>query len=245
MTKSRSIFRILAVLVAVRFPHHVASADLATEVEVEELYTGLGDITDIQSTPIPNDERLFVATRSGQIKIVDMFNGVLPTPFLDISSIITRGGERGLLGMAFHPNYNLNGYFFVHYSAESTGNSILTRYSVSTTDSSVANASSQLVIANIDQPYANHNGGQIQFGPSDGYLYMALGDGGSANDPALSGQNMTSYLGKLLRVDIDNMVATSLPLWNIPPSNPFASECKRRFTSHLGIRIAQPLEVLL
>ncbi len=156
--------------------------------------------------------RLFITQQSGQVLI---HNGtqLLSTPFLDISSKVSFGGERGLLSVAFHPNYPSNGYFYVNYTRKSDGATVIARYSVSA-NPNVANTT-ETVIKVIAQPASNHNGGQLQFGP-DGYLYIGMGDGGGSGDPANYAQNPTSLLGKMLRIDVDG----GSP-YAIPPDNPF------------------------
>jgi glucose/arabinose dehydrogenase len=166
--------------------------------------------------------RLFIVQQTGQIRI---WNGsqVLSTPFLDTTGISSACdpnsgcGERGLLGIAFHPSYKTNGLFFVYYTRQSDGAIQIARYHVSA-NPNVADSSSALVIITIPHPsFANHNGGQLAFGP-DGYLYAGTGDGGSGGDPNGNGQNINALLGKLLRLDVDN----GSP-YAIPPTNPFAT----------------------
>jgi glucose/arabinose dehydrogenase len=125
------------------------------------------------------DSRLFVVEQTGRIKILNTNGSVNATPFLNISTIISSTGERGLLGLAFHPNYTTNGYFFVNYT-NTAGNTVIARYSVSG-NPDVASTTGTILMT-IAQPYSNHNGGSIKFGP-DGYLYIAMGDGGSGGDP--------------------------------------------------------------
>ena len=119
--------------------------------------------------------------QDGQIIIWDGTQ-VLPTPFLDIDPIVQSGGEQGLLGLAFHPDYESNGYFYVNYTDTTGGDTVIARYRVSAGDPNVADPTSALILLEIDQPFSNHNGGQLQFGP-DGYLYIGMGDGGSGGDP--------------------------------------------------------------
>ncbi len=165
--------------------------------------------------------RLFVLEQSGKIWILQQ-GARLDTPFLDISGLLTRdvfgGGytERGLLGLAFHPQYAQNGQFFINYTDRS-GSSVVARYVVSDSDAALANPDSAEVLLTIQQPYANHNGGQMAFGP-DGYLYVSVGDGGSAGDPQNNAQNPYNLLGKILRLDVDSAVP-----YAIPPDNPFAA----------------------
>ena len=157
--------------------------------------------------------RLFIVEQVGAVWILD--NGILLTqPFLDIGGKISSGGEQGLLGLAFDPNYKSNGHFFVHYS-DPGGDTVLARYSVSA-DPNKADPTSETVILQQNQPFGNHNGGSLAFGP-DGYLYLGLGDGGSGGDPLGSGQNTSTLLGKLLRLDV-----SALP-YTIPDDNPFAN----------------------
>jgi len=165
-------------------------------------------------TSPPDDERLFVVERAGRIRIV-RGNEVVPEPFLDITDLVSTGGERGLLGMAFHPAYAANGRFFLNYS-DSDGRTRVVRYTVSADPDRADLASAALVLA-IDQPYGNHNGGMIAFGP-DGMLYVGMGDGGSANDPHGHGQNTQTLLGALLRISVDGDAAP----YSVPRDNPFA-----------------------
>jgi glucose/arabinose dehydrogenase len=158
--------------------------------------------------------RMFLLEQTGTIRILK--NGaLLPSPFLDLSGLInTDGNERGLLGLAFDPKFSQNGYFFVNYTAPS-GDSATARYSVSTGNPDQANPASGIEVLRIAHPqFANHNGGNLVFGP-DGYLYVGIGDGGGAGDPNGNSQNLSILLGKLMRIDV-----RSLP-YTIPPDNPF------------------------
>jgi len=159
--------------------------------------------------------RLFVIEQRGAIRIIQ--NGeLLPTPFLDIRDRVgSEGGEQGLLGLAFHPNYVQNGYFFVNYT-DRRGDTVVARYRVSA-DPNLADPASEQVVLTLAQPYGNHNGGHLLFGP-DSYLYIGTGDGGLFGDPHGNAQNLDSLLGKMLRLDVDE-----LP-YRIPPDNPFGDE---------------------
>ena len=160
------------------------------------------------------DSRIFVVDQSGYIRNLDSLGNINPIPFLDIHGRVTVSDEQGLLGVAFHPQYSSNGYFYVNYTG--AGDSThLSRFSVSDGNPDVADPQSELKLMTIYQPYVNHNGGDVNFGP-DGYLYMGLGDGGSAGDPGNRAQNLMVYLGKLLRIDVDH----GNP-YAIPPANPF------------------------
>ncbi len=164
----------------------------------------------------PGDlERLFIVQQGGRIAIL-RGGKILPRPFLDLSSKISSGGERGLLGLAFHPGYRKNGFFFVNYTERTRGDTVVERYRVSPSNPDLADPSSGVRVIRISQPFSNHNGGMLAFGPRDGYLYIATGDGGGAFDPNNNAQNGGSLLGKILRIDVDR----GRP-YAIPPSNPF------------------------
>ncbi len=172
------------------------------------------------------DTRLFVLERSGRIRIILSGGTVLATPFLNISARVDSGGlEEGLLGLAFHPDYATNGYFYVNYTA-TTGRTRISRFTV-TADPNVADPASEDILLTVNQPFGNHNAGAINFGP-DGYLYVPLGDGGSGGDPLNNGQNPATILGKITRIDVDSGAGGSAPdcsgvgsgNYTIPASNP-------------------------
>ena len=161
------------------------------------------------------DERLFVVEKSGKIKILNSDGNVNSTPFLDIEDrVSTNSNERGLLGLAFHPNYPENPFFFVNYTNNS-GDTTISKFSVSS-DENIANESETVLLV-IDQPYGNHNGGCINFGP-DGNLYIGMGDGGSGGDPQNYSQNTGSLLGKMLRINVNSGA------YSIPDNNPYGDE---------------------
>ncbi|HLU51609.1 MAG TPA: PQQ-dependent sugar dehydrogenase, partial [Flavobacteriaceae bacterium] len=143
------------------------------DLELELVAQGFSSPVDIKHA---GDDRLFIVERGGRIKILNSDGTVNATPFIDISSIITSGGERGLLGLAFHPNYSENGYFYVNYT-NLGGNTVIARYTVSS-DPDIADDTTQLPLLSENQPFSNHNGGNLCFGP-DGMLYIGMGDGGS------------------------------------------------------------------
>jgi glucose/arabinose dehydrogenase len=165
------------------------------------------------------DSRLFIVEKGGTIRVVTG-GALLPLPFLDISAQVSTGGEQGLLGLAFHPQYAVNGRFVVHYT-DAAGDTQVSEFRVSD-NPDVADAASEVSILEHDQPFPNHNGGQVLFGP-DGYLYIMLGDGGSADDPGGRGQSLADLLGSILRID---------PLdgggYAVPPDNPFVSTAGAR-----------------
>lgn len=187
-------------------------------------------------SPPGDTARLFIVQQRGDIKILNIpGNTMNATPFLNIDSIVftptSSNDERGLLGMSFDPNYSTNGYFYLNYS-DNSGDTRIVRYTVSdkvpghpTPDPNVADPASAQLILFYDQPFSNHNGGWLGFGPNDGYLYIALGDGGSGCDPGNRAQDFTDQLlGKMLRVDVhggDDFPADANKNYHIPPTNPF------------------------
>jgi len=185
-------------------PEH--SADLRLEIVAR----GLSD--PLYLTAPAGDARLFVVEQAGRIRIVKD-GRLLPAPFLDLRDSVGAGGERGLLGMAFHPAYAKNGSFYVDYT-DKRGDTRIERFTVSS-DPDVADAASGKQLLFIEQPYANHNGGLVMFGP-DGMLYVGMGDGGSGGDPHGNGQKRSTLLGKLLRIDVDGGDP-----YAIPADNPF------------------------
>lgn len=165
--------------------------------------------------------RLFVLEQAGRIRILQ--NGVtFSTPFLNITTLVTSGGERGLLGLAFHPNYAGNRKFYINYTRTVSGQlqTAIVEYLASTIDPNVADPASARILLTYNQPFANHNGGQLAFGP-DGFLYIGAGDGGGSGDPNDNAQNTNTVLGKILRIDVN---ATSPgKQYAIPATNPFAN----------------------
>lgn len=182
--------------------------------------TGFSSPVDITNAG-DSTERLFVVEKAGRIKILDKNKNILATPFLSITSKVSSTGERGLLGLAFHPDYKNNGYFFINYT-NTSGNTVIARYNVSA-NANVADATSEKILLTINQPYSNHNGGCLKFNPMDGYLYIGMGDGGSGGDPDCYGQDSTSLLGKMLRLDINQNINT-VPYHGIPSTNPYLSD---------------------
>ena len=161
------------------------------------------------------DSRLFIVQKGGLIRILNSNGTINTTPFLNLSNIISSTGERGLLGLAFHPNYATNGFFFVNYT-NTAGNTVISRYSVSSGNPDIA-INSGTILMTITQPFSNHNGGTIKFGP-DGYLYIGMGDGGDGGDPGNRAQNINENLGKMLRIDVNSTVA---PFYTSPATNPY------------------------
>ena len=171
-----------------------------------------------------NSGRLFVVTQQGVIHVFPNRPDVAETQtFLDIEAKVAYAdtkNEEGFLGLAFHPNYKRNGFFFAYYTEEPS-TSVISRFQVSKHDSNVADPDSEEVLLKVKQPYWNHNGGTLAFGP-DGYLYIGLGDGGKFNDPHMNGQNIQSLLGSILRIDVDHR--TKDRPYAIPEDNPFVEQ---------------------
>lgn len=185
----------------------------AQEIRLTPVVAGLSAPTDIQNAG-DGSGRLFVVEQRGTIRIVR--NGaLLPNFFLDIRDRVSSGGERGLLGLAFPPGFAQSGRFYVNYT-NASGNTVIAQYRVGA-DPDRADQGSEVPLLTVNQPFANHNGGQLAFGP-DGFLYIGMGDGGSGGDPQGHGQNPGSLLGKMLRVDVESSPGTV----RIPPDNPFA-----------------------
>ncbi len=183
-------------------------------LDTETIATGMG--APLLVTFAPGDaERVFVVNQNGKIHLIKN-DVLLSQPFLDITALTGRFGERGLLGLAFHPQYATNGWFFINYT-DASGDTQVVRYTVSS-NPDVADSASATPILTLAQPFSNHNGGCIRFGP-DGYLYIATGDGGSGGDPGNRAQNGQVLLGKMLRLDVDH----GLP-YTIPPTNPFVQD---------------------
>jgi glucose/arabinose dehydrogenase len=171
--------------------------------------------------PGDGTDRIFVVEQAGIIKVFENTASVTSAQvFLDIRDRVNdSGNEEGLLGLAFHPNYENNGFFYVNYTAINPRRTVIARYTVSTNDPNQADRNSELVLLEFSQPFSNHNGGQLAFGP-DGYLYIASGDGGSGGDPQGNGQSLRTVLGKILRIDVDNPSGNLN--YGIPSDNPFA-----------------------
>jgi glucose/arabinose dehydrogenase len=163
--------------------------------------------------------RLFITEQAGKVRVVSADGALSPTPFVDLTSRIKVGGERGLLGLTFHPGFATNRRLFVDYTRARDGGTVVSELRASA-DGSRVDPSSERIILIVPQPFANHNGGQLAFGP-DGYLYIGLGDGGSGGDPYANGQNRNVLLGKILRIDVDAPHASGKQ-YAIPRDNPFA-----------------------
>ena len=197
-------------------PFDVAAFDIALEPVAEGFDQPL-HVAD----PGDGSGRLFVVEQAGRVRIV-RDGEVAAEPFLDVAALIEAGGnEQGLLSIAFHPDYAANGTFFIGYTAADGGDNSVARYRVSTDDPDRADPASAEVLLAVEDPYGNHNGGLVAFGP-DGYLYVGLGDGGSAGDPEGNGQDRATLLGSILRLDVDR-AGDDTP-YAIPADNPFVGD---------------------
>ncbi len=188
-----------------------------TSIRLQEVAGGLAN--PVHLTAPRSDARLFVVEQAGRIRVVE--NGaLLPTPFLDIADRVSSGGERGLLSVAFHPSYAANGFFYVNYT-DRNGDTRIERYRVGA-DRNRADPASAKLILQVAQPFPNHNGGLVVFGP-DGKLYVGMGDGGSGGDPQGHGQNRATLLGDILRIDVD-----AGDPYAIPADNPYVGQSASR-----------------
>ena len=186
-------------------------------LRAQEIASGLA--SPVYLTAPSGDARLFVVEQRGRIRIIQD-GQLVSAPFLDITSRVSSGGERGLLSLAFHPQYRTNGFFYVNFT-DLAGNTRIERFTVSS-NQNVANAASSKLILGVPQPAANHNGGLNLFGP-DGMLYIGMGDGGGGGDPQRNGQNRNTLLGSMLRIDVDRGDP-----YAIPPGNPYAGQANAR-----------------
>lgn len=207
---------------------NVTVANTGEPLQLEFAPAVIGFTTPLDlKTPNDGSGRLFVVEQGGKIKIIQSDGLVLATPFLDIGSKLSSGiGEEGLLGLAFHPDFATNGKFYVNYTSGTGGlHTVIAEFTASPAGSDTASAAGERILLTVDQPEANHNGGGLAFG-NDNYLYIALGDGGGGGDAhgAIgNGQDTTTLLGKILRIDVDPPFAPGLQ-YAIPPTNPFIGD---------------------
>jgi len=184
--------------------------------------------------------RLFVAEQNGIIRVFK--NDSLTassTVFLDIQQKVTSGGERGLLGFAFHPDFKTNGFFYVNYTQGNPLKTVIARYKTSDLAATKADAASETILLTFSQPYDNHNGGSMQFG-SDSYLYIATGDGGSGGDPMNNAQNRKSYLGKILRLDVNG---TTKGNYGVPADNPYVANTEGYYPEIFAYGLRNPWKI--
>lgn len=190
-------------------------SSFAQTIAIQEFATGLSEPVEIVNA---GDSRLFIVQQTGAIRIANPDGTLKPNNFLTLTTAtIINGSERGLLGLAFHPQYATNGYFYVNYTRAGDGATVVAQYSVDPDNADLA-LPTGIPLITIAQPFSNHNGGTLRFGP-DGYLYIGMGDGGSGGDPGNRAQNINENLGKMLRIDVDNP-GGALP-YGIPADNPY------------------------
>ena len=186
-----------------------------TAIQAEVVVSGV-DRPIYAAAPPLDPNRLFVVERFGRIRILDLATDSLGgTPFLDLHELVSNSNERGLLSVAFHPDYEENGWFFLDYT-NADGDTTIARYSASDSDPDLADVDSGRIVLVIEQLGGNHNGGQLAFGP-DGYLYVGMGDGGGSGDPDETAQDDSRLLGKILRLDVD---VEGSPYYTVPTDNP-------------------------
>lgn len=194
---------------------HARAQTSTGPIVLEQVLSGLSSPVYLTSAR-DSSNRLFIVEQGGRIKV--LANGAnSPVVFLDIAARVISGGERGLLGLAFHPHFRSNRRFFVNYTRSSDGATVIAEYRASSGDPNVADPTETVLLV-IPQPFDNHNGGMIEFGP-DGYLYIGMGDGGSANDPGNRAQDINNLLGKILRIDVDRV--DGMNPYASPADNPF------------------------
>ena len=226
--------------VSAQLTNELAAPVGSISLTVSSVESGFTQPVDIANA---GDDRLFIVEQPGVIRIIDPSGNKLDEPFLDINDIVDSEthSERGLLGLAFHPNYPTTPYFYVNYTAVplGEGDTVIARYTVSS-DPNIADSNSAVEILRIDQPNGNHNAGDLNFGPQDGYLYIAMGDGGGGGDSGPghtdgigNAQDMTKLLGKVLRINVDGdsglapdcgTVNGGTPPYTIPNDNPFTAD---------------------
>lgn len=193
----------------------LSASCFAQTIALQQFATGLSAPVEIVHA---GDARLFIVQQGGAIRIANPDGTLKPNNFLTLTTAtIATGGERGLLGLAFHPEYNTNGFFYVNYTRAGDGATVVARYSVDPNNPDLA-LTTGLPIITIPQPFSNHNGGSLRFGP-DGYLYIGMGDGGSGGDPGNRAQNINENLGKMLRIDVNTV--SGILNYGIPSDNPY------------------------
>jgi glucose/arabinose dehydrogenase len=200
----------------------VAMGSAATALKTVDAYPKLKFEAPVEYT-YANDgtNRVFVVEQAGRIRVFENAESTASAgTYLDIRNKVAYGGEMGLLGLAFHPKFEENGFFYVNYTKDNPRETIVSRFKASSSGATQIDPTSEVILFRFNQPYSNHNGGKVAFGP-DGYLYVATGDGGSGGDPQNNGQNKNTWLGKILRVDVNS---TEKGQYGIPKDNPFAGQ---------------------
>jgi uncharacterized protein (TIGR03437 family) len=199
-------------------------------IQLQPVTTGLSSPV-LVTNARDSSNRIFIVERSGRIKVLQP-DATVATDFLNIATKIVSGGEQGLLGLAFHPKYKTNRKFYVNYTRSGDGATVISEFQANASNRNIADTTERILLT-IAQPYSNHNGGMIEFGP-DGLLYIGMGDGGSGNDPQNYAQNIESLLGKFLRIDVDRTEGALQ--YGIPPDNPFVGRAGRDEIYAVGVR---------
>jgi glucose/arabinose dehydrogenase len=238
MPKNRTLtlFALVSVMTVFGACRNARTQPTPGEVELEPAFPALRFTRPLAlESPRDGTNRLFVVEQSGRILVFPNDSAATKTKkFLDIRSLVnSEGNEEGLLGLAFHPSYRENGFLYVNYTASHPRRTVIARYQVSAADPDAADHESGRILLEFDQPFSNHNGGQLAFGP-DGFLYVATGDGGSGGDPYGNGQSLSTLLGKILRIDVD--APRGGKNYGIPPDNPFAGTAFRGEIWAYGLR---------
>ncbi|HTG18022.1 MAG TPA: PQQ-dependent sugar dehydrogenase, partial [Blastocatellia bacterium] len=219
---SRTRVLLISLLIVAANSSIPQSARVTPNQAIEPVVIELAPVLSGLSSPVfvtnarDGSNRLFIVEQSGRIKVLQP-GASAPTVFLDIATKILSGGERGLLGLAFHPQFSTNRRFFVDYTRQQDGATVIAEYHASASNPNFADGGETVLLV-IPQPFANHNGGMIEFGP-DQFLYIGMGDGGSSNDPASRAQSIFDLLGKILRIDVDH--PNGIVPYSSPADNPF------------------------
>jgi hypothetical protein len=232
MRRARILCWCLALISAICPSFNFAPTALAQGVAVELVQVVAGLDNPVYMTNAHDgSNRLFIVEQAGRIKVLQP-GSTAPEGFLNITSKVLSGGERGLLGLTFHPQFSTNRRFFVNYTRQPDGATVIAEYQTSALNPNIAETTEKVLLV-ISQPFANHNGGMIEFGP-DGFLYIGMGDGGSANDPGNRAQNTQELLGKMLRIDVDR--TQSGLSYATPSDNPFIASAGRDEIYAYGLR---------
>ena len=213
----------------------IITSNIFTQVSFVNAFPGISFTQPVFLThAYDNTNRIFVVQQNGLIRVFpnDSTTSAVQT-FLDLTNKIITGSERGLLGLAFHPNYETNRYFYVNYTRSGDGATIVSRFTTQSGNPNKADSLSELILLTISQPFSNHNGGMVMFG-QDNFLYIGMGDGGSGGDPGNRAQNTNELLGKILRIDVDNPSGGNN--YGIPPGNPFITSGGRPEIFAIGMR---------
>lgn len=213
----------------------------AAELKAENAFPKLSFSQPVEFTHAGDgSNRVFVVEQEGRIRVFENNTQTASaSTYLDIKKQVASGGEMGLLGLAFHPKFEQNGYFYVNYTKNNPRETVISRFKAASSSANSVDPATETILFKFRQPYSNHNGGKVLFGP-DGYLYIATGDGGSGGDPQNNGQSLNTYLGKVLRIDVN---ATDKGNYGIPKDNPFASASGDRLPEIYAYGLRNPWRI--